>query len=107
MLYSFLGAIPVIIPVLYDSLTISWVMLYGGFSAILSKISMIYQQKRVIRQQKGVIRQRQGVILVVLYSKWCDMRGNRILAGLDGLAGSGGHGHWAAPARPAQWATSL
>ena len=51
---------------------------------------MTYQEKGVIRQQKGVIWQQQGVILVVarVYSKWCDMCGNLILAGLDrdGLA---------------------
>ena len=61
-------------------------MLYRGLSAIHRKFSMIYQEKGVIRQQKGVTLQQRGVILVVVYSKRCDMRGNLIPAGLDGLA---------------------
>ena len=72
--------------VLYSCLTCSCVMLYRVFSATYSKFSVIYQKKGVIWQQKGVIWQQQGVILVVLYSKRCDMHGNLISAGLDGLA---------------------
>ena len=32
-----------------------------------------------------MIKQQRGVILVVVYSKRCDMRENLILTGLDGL----------------------
>ena len=47
---------------------------------------MIYQKNGMIRQQKGVTWQQQGVIFMVLYRKRCDMHGNLIPAGLDGLA---------------------
>ena len=47
---------------------------------------MIYQKKGVVRQQNTVIWQQQGEILVVVYTKWCDMCGNLITACLDGLA---------------------
>ena len=47
---------------------------------------MIYQKKGVTRQPKDVIWQQQGVMLVVIYSKKCDMSGNLTPAGLDLLA---------------------
>ena len=56
------------------------------FFGYITQIFYDVPEKGVIRQQKGVIRQQQGVILVVVYSKRCDISGNLIPAGLDGLA---------------------